>query len=246
MGTQSPTELISIVVQMFPTFNARAVVVLSANLNGYRHQGQLKSTAFDLPQLWANYIELCRTNTEPLSRSLRLKPHPIALSDLRRHPRLLLRSQKLIHLLAQYELNDAFLVPAIDQQLNAAIVMIVGRNLSLRPNRCHLMTQAAADVVMRLQAPAAAPSFNPPPHLQLTARQLEIGAWLIAGKTDWEIGEILQISTKTVNFHVENIKRAYGVKSRNQFVAAIVHAGGLTPHPVSSRVPGSTGELSST
>lgn len=42
-----------------------------------------------------------------------------------------------------------------------------------------------------------------------TAREIEILHWIARGKSDWEIGEILQISAKTVNFHVENSKRKF-------------------------------------
>jgi len=243
-----PNELIAAFVKLLPALDAEAVAVFRADMDGYRYHGRTKSASVDMPRLCTQFIDLWRNSNQPLSHSLRLNPHPIALSDLRNHPRLLERSRKLIQLLAQHNLNDAFLVPATDQQINAAVVVVVGRDMNLRPTRRHLVTQAATDVVSRLHAPPPrAQSFNPPPHLQLTARQLEVSTWLIAGKTDWEIGEILKISPKTVNFHVENIKRAYGVKSRNQFVAAIVHDGGLAPHPVSSSLPAaSPGELSST
>ena len=42
----------------------------------------------------------------------------------------------------------------------------------------------------------------------------EVLQWAAVGKSDWEIGEILAISEKTVNAHIENVKRKYGVTSR--------------------------------
>ena len=42
----------------------------------------------------------------------------------------------------------------------------------------------------------------------------------VLGKTDWEISQILGISAKTVNFHVENVKRKYGVTTRIQAIVA--------------------------
>jgi DNA-binding CsgD family transcriptional regulator len=48
----------------------------------------------------------------------------------------------------------------------------------------------------------------------VTARESEILSWVAAGKSDWAIGQILKISGKTVNFHVENAKRKFGVGSR--------------------------------
>ena len=129
----------------------------------------------------------------------------------------------MMHMLASQGMTDAFAVPFFDHQLRFSTAVIIGYDLSLRPTNRYVMTQVATHVAARLAHVnvASAPAASPP---TLTPRQLEIATWLIAGKTDWEIGKILQISPKTVNFHVENIKRAYNVKSRNQFVAAFVRA----------------------
>ena len=59
-------------------------------------------------------------------------------------------------------------------------------------------------------------------HEPLTFRETEILCWIARGKSDWEIGEILQISSKTVNFHVENAKRKFGVPTRVQAVLVAV------------------------
>ena len=48
----------------------------------------------------------------------------------------------------------------------------------------------------------------------LSKREGEVLRWLIVGKTGRDIGQILSISPKTVNFHVESIKRKYNVPSR--------------------------------
>lgn len=53
---------------------------------------------------------------------------------------------------------------------------------------------------------------------QLTSRQRECLHWVGAGKSDWEIGEILGISETTVHTHVENAKRLYKVPTRIQAV----------------------------
>jgi DNA-binding CsgD family transcriptional regulator len=59
----------------------------------------------------------------------------------------------------------------------------------------------------------------------VTARESEILGWVAAGKSDWAIGQILQISDKTVNFHVENAKRKLGVGTRIQAVVAAMRTG---------------------
>jgi DNA-binding CsgD family transcriptional regulator len=70
---------------------------------------------------------------------------------------------------------------------------------------------------------------RPHAHISMTARESEILAWVAAGKSDWAVGRILNISGKTVNFHVENAKRKLGVGTRLQAVIAAMR-GGLIGH----------------
>ncbi len=60
---------------------------------------------------------------------------------------------------------------------------------------------------------------------RVTVRESEILAWVAAGKSDWAIGRILNISDKTVNFHVENAKRKLGVGTRIQAVIVALRIG---------------------
>jgi DNA-binding CsgD family transcriptional regulator len=65
--------------------------------------------------------------------------------------------------------------------------------------------------------------------VQFTSREIEILKWIASGKSDWQIGQILKISDKTVNFHVENMKRKCGVATRIQVVVRAVHEGKIQP-----------------
>jgi DNA-binding CsgD family transcriptional regulator len=64
---------------------------------------------------------------------------------------------------------------------------------------------------------------------RVTAREIQVLFWIAAGKSDWAIGRILKISSKTVNFHVENAKRKFGVGTRVQAVVAAIRTG-VIPH----------------
>jgi DNA-binding CsgD family transcriptional regulator len=61
----------------------------------------------------------------------------------------------------------------------------------------------------------------------LTAREIEVLRWIADGKSDWQVGQILHISEKTVNFHVENMKRKFGVATRIQVVVLAVKQGAI-------------------
>ncbi|WFU26754.1 LuxR C-terminal-related transcriptional regulator [Bradyrhizobium sp. CB1717] len=59
------------------------------------------------------------------------------------------------------------------------------------------------------------------PRSELTSKEVECLQWCKEGKTNWEIGEILSISEKTVEFHVSNTIRKLGVSNR---ITAVVKA----------------------
>jgi DNA-binding CsgD family transcriptional regulator len=61
--------------------------------------------------------------------------------------------------------------------------------------------------------------------MRVTPRETQVLVWVAAGKSDWAIGRILNISNKTVNFHVENAKRKFGVGTRLQAVVAAMRNG---------------------
>jgi len=59
----------------------------------------------------------------------------------------------------------------------------------------------------------------------LSARERECLRWAAAGKTDWEIGQILSLSEKTVNVYITRAKTKFGVKSRAQAIVLASRAG---------------------
>lgn len=62
-------------------------------------------------------------------------------------------------------------------------------------------------------------------HVILSERESMILALIADGHTDGEIGAKLGISPKTVNYHVENIKRNFRVRSRLEAVVKAFRAG---------------------
>ena len=52
--------------------------------------------------------------------------------------------------------------------------------------------------------------------LGLSTRETEVTFWILHHKTNWEIGKILEISTRTVDKHVEKIFSKLEVNNRSQ------------------------------
>jgi DNA-binding NarL/FixJ family response regulator len=63
----------------------------------------------------------------------------------------------------------------------------------------------------------------------LTARELEVLAHLVAGRSNGEIAGALFISAKTVSVHVSNLMRKTGTASRVEAAAWARRAGVVAP-----------------
>lgn len=64
---------------------------------------------------------------------------------------------------------------------------------------------------------------------QLTSRELEVLHWVACGKTNRDIGDILGLSPRTVNKHLEHVYVKLGVETRTAAAAvAMSVAGGAT------------------
>lgn len=53
-----------------------------------------------------------------------------------------------------------------------------------------------------------------PQVITLTAREKEVLGWVQFGKSSWEIAQIVRCTEAGVNYHMNNIRRKFGVRSR--------------------------------
>jgi LuxR family quorum sensing-dependent transcriptional regulator len=61
--------------------------------------------------------------------------------------------------------------------------------------------------------------------LVLTSREAEVLTWVARGKSAWEIGEILLITKRTVDEHVQTAVRKIGASNRTHAVALAIRDG---------------------
>lgn len=67
--------------------------------------------------------------------------------------------------------------------------------------------------------------------IQLTDREKECLLWAAEGKTAWEASRILNISERTVTFHLQNAAEKLHVANRQHAVARAVSLGLIVPQP---------------
>ena len=88
-----------------------------------------------------------------------------------------------------------------------------------------LIRDYAFESSLRFANPANAPKTSIP----ATPREMECLKWAMIGKSSWEIAKILHCSESTINFHMSNIRRKFGVSTRRQAVVKAISLGLITP-----------------
>lgn len=79
-----------------------------------------------------------------------------------------------------------------------------------------LLAVYAQETALRLLLPQVAPGR---PAAALSSRELEILKWTLVGKSNGVIGQLLNISLSTVNFHLRAAMKKLGVSSKHQAAA---------------------------
>lgn len=124
----------------------------------------------------------------------------------------------------EFHLRDGLVVPIVEAGGSTGLVSVAGDDVDLSdvPRRAlNLASVYFHSTLSRLRRRALEQDMS------LTPREFECLKWVAEGKSDWEIGQILSISAKTVNYHIENAKRKFGVATRVQAVVAALRAGRL-------------------
>ena len=102
------------------------------------------------------------------------------------------------------------------------VMVVCGPDGALHPHDRLALYFAGHEAMLRLRELA---DTLPPRTAPLSQRERECLQWAAAGKTDWEIGQILSLSEKTVNVYVERAKAKFGVTTRAQAVVVAMRGG---------------------
>lgn len=162
---------------------------------------------------------------DPVLDALRRTRSPFAWSDVIDYDRLDRAGRQVMGHAAEYGMENGFVIPISGAGRTAGLVSLAGPRQKLSSENRAALTLVSLYVHQRL---VALRRQEPRSSITLTDRELEIMRWIVEGKFDWQIGQILKISSKTVNYHVENVKRKFGVASRIQAVVATLKEGRLS------------------
>ena len=179
------------------------------------------------PEEWSNgYAARDYFRADPMARELSRSFMPFAWSDLVGARAFSSVEVDVMRWAAEFGMHNGFVVPIFEASGNVAVMSIAGKVEEVDETTRSALTLASIYTHNRLATLLRQGlDFD----ASLTRREVECLRWVAEGKSDWEIGQILSISDKTVNYHVENVKRKYNVATRIQAVVAALRQGKL-PH----------------
>jgi DNA-binding CsgD family transcriptional regulator len=174
-----------------------------------------------LPEEWLKlYIEREYVHDDPAFRYAKTVVRPFrwfkeSPYDPEREP----RSAEVVQRARDFGILDGFLIPVASTAGRTGQIWFGGRTLDLPEGQLpalHLMAIYAFDRILRLRGP---PARHP---ASLTSREREVLTLVANGKSTWEIGEALHISSRTVKEHMKHLCRKLGAVTRTQAVMIAV------------------------
>lgn len=124
---------------------------------------------------------------------------------------------------SEFRMPAGFAVPVYDREGSVIAVSMATEHYEL--GRADELSLHLASIYFHTKLEnLRARSTLPPRSSRLTPRERECLIWVAAGKTDWEIAQILNIAEQTVHEYVQNALIKLNATTRAQAVAIAIHS----------------------
>jgi DNA-binding CsgD family transcriptional regulator len=179
-----------------------------------------------VPPGWLKlYLDENFAAADPVMRHCRHTVHPFELRsapyDLETEP----ARAKVARTACEFHIGG-LVVPVASPSGTQGSVWIDGNNFAVEPHEWPLVHMLSLYAFERVRALCGRSCTKPPP---ITPREKEVLSWTAAGKSAWEIGEILGIAKRTVDAHAQTAMRKLGAVNRVQTVALAIRGRIIEP-----------------
>lgn len=180
------------------------------------------------PDGWLDhYVERHYQEIRPIRRKAARSTRPFVWREAFRETGHMGRSRELLADFISYGMKSGITTPIFGQNGLTGTVSFISseETLEIAPSddiALQLIATAAHAKACKL---AKIETETNPARPALTRRQIEILNWVAAGKTNWEIGEILGRSERTIEHQVAAAARRLDSVTRAQLVAEAFRAG---------------------
>jgi len=194
-------------------------------VHGAPGSGEIDLQFGDLQHPWCrHYIERGWDKRSPIGQAL--GPRPVTWDEVRKR-RLPASQARVFDELREFNLTQGHLVLVETQGERRCAVSLAGSDFEPRDEAArtaaHLLSLHYGFTGFHLLGSATESAAVGRP--RLTSRQIECLRWVREGKTAWETGQILNLSSRTVEEHLAKACHKLGVRSRFQAVIEAARLG---------------------
>jgi len=218
-------ELLSQVSKLIPCTN---IVAGLGKIDSYRRfQGLLRGINVSYPVDWIKiYLEEGYAEVDPVFRShFRHYTTQIWAETYQRATTL--PEKQFISQAHSFGLSQGVTAGILSEEQGAAsLFSFAGPSMADNPRHAAVLEYLIPHFHVALTRLASRSSLN---DFVLSTREREVLGWMKEGKTSWEISQILHISERTVNFHVQNILSKLQASTRGHAIALAMQQGLISP-----------------
>jgi LuxR family transcriptional regulator, quorum-sensing system regulator BjaR1 len=171
------------------------------------------------PQWRERYSSKSYHHRDPIVLHATYLRRPYTWAEAASHPRYSRAQKRIVEERQEFAITGGFTTPVVGP-CSSAIASLCGGNWNLTRQDCTRLHAVSVFALLRMYALARRP--NEPDRPPLSTRERECLAWASTGKSDWEIGEILSLSEKTVSTYIQRAKVHFGVSTRIQAVICAI------------------------
>ncbi|MGC2781129.1 MAG: LuxR family transcriptional regulator [Bradyrhizobium sp.] len=165
---------------------------------------------------------------DPIVTEFRRNLNPYSWADVKRNRRLKKSELAIIDEAREWGARDGFMVPIVTASGSVSGFCPCGFEPDLSARARSALEVIAIFSHHALRRSLLCAHREAITHIPLTPREREIMQWVAMGKTDDEIGEILNIGATTVTQHVENAKHKLDAMRRTFAVVQAIRTGEIS------------------
>jgi DNA-binding CsgD family transcriptional regulator len=175
-----------------------------------------------------HYIEMDYASRDPVVREINSGVTPLFWSDIVRRRPLLPEEQEIYDAAGAFGLGDGFLTPIHGPDRSLSVVLFNGKHVEATAqdvrSAAHLLALSYGSIGARLHATEETRRRS---RVALSDRQVQCLRWVRHGKSSTDIGDLLGLSSRTVDHYIAEACRKLGVRTRTQAVVEASLCGGL-------------------
>ena len=153
---------------------------------------------------------------------------PYSWKDVQERRKLSRLEQKIIDEGREFNVNDGLIIPIVTLSGSVSVFSPCGAMPDLSQRARSALEIIGIYSEQALKRALVRNQRNEAAHTPLTPREREILQWVAVGKSDDEIGEILNIGAATVTSHVQNAKKKLDAFRRTYAVVQAIRFGEIS------------------